>query len=162
MKLLDKFTQTFGFTPTESKVVLFLALTLVLGAGLKFFKASSSSGPLFDYSSSDSIFAARSRLLSDTNSTLDDEDRLEEQSGISSIQKSETQSATLGLKSINLNSATKDELIRLPGIGEAIAERIILYREENGPFVSIEDLMNIKGIGSKKFERIAPYCTLGK
>lgn len=54
----------------------------------------------------------------------------------------------------NLNTATKDELMMLPGIGEVSAERIIEARESISPFSYIEDLMNVKGIGDKKFEAV--------
>jgi len=52
---------------------------------------------------------------------------------------------------INVNVCTKEELTSLPGIGDAIADRIIEYREST-PFSSVEDLMNVSGIGEKKFE----------
>lgn len=53
---------------------------------------------------------------------------------------------------VNINTATLEQLDTLPGVGEATANKIITYREENGGFKSIEDLKNVKGIGDKKFE----------
>ena len=54
----------------------------------------------------------------------------------------------------NINSATKIELIQLPGIGDTTADKIIAYREEHGGFSSIEELMNVPGIGQTKFESL--------
>jgi competence protein ComEA len=62
---------------------------------------------------------------------------------------------------INLNSATVADLDTLPGIGSAIAQRIVDYRIANGPFKSIDDLRNVKGIGAALFEKIAPLVTIG-
>ncbi len=55
---------------------------------------------------------------------------------------------------INLNTATKNELMTINGIGEVTAGKIIEYREENGDFIYISDLKNIKGIGDKTFEKL--------
>ncbi|PNV79771.1 MAG: competence protein ComEA, partial [Dictyoglomus turgidum] len=60
---------------------------------------------------------------------------------------------------VNINTASKEELESLPGIGPTLAQRIIEYREENGPFGSAEDLLNVKGIGEKKLERIRDQIT---
>lgn len=57
---------------------------------------------------------------------------------------------------VNLNTATKAELMSLPGVGEVIAERILEYRRQKR-FETPEELMEVKGIGPKKFERIRPY-----
>ena len=51
---------------------------------------------------------------------------------------------------INVNTASVDELVLLPGIGPATAKRIVEYREEHGPFRRIEDLMNVRGIGRER------------
>ena len=53
---------------------------------------------------------------------------------------------------ININKASVDDLMQLKGIGQKYAERIVEYREKNGLFKQIEDIMNVKGIGSKIFE----------
>lgn len=52
---------------------------------------------------------------------------------------------------LNLNTATLQELIALPGIGEVLANRILTYRAENGPFRTATELMNVSGIGEKTF-----------
>lgn len=62
---------------------------------------------------------------------------------------------------ININSATAAELEELPRIGEALAGRIITFREENGPFRSIEDLGNVSGIGEKMLEALRPLVKVG-
>lgn len=55
---------------------------------------------------------------------------------------------------ININTASAKELEELPGIGKVLAERIVSFRETNGPFKSIEDIKKVSGIGEKKFEAI--------
>ena len=59
-----------------------------------------------------------------------------------------------------LNKATAKELESLPGIGPAIAERIVAYRTEQGKFSEISELMNVKGIGEKKMAQLRPHLTL--
>lgn len=61
---------------------------------------------------------------------------------------------------INVNKATMEELMSLPYIGEVKAKAIIEYRNKNGPFKTIEELLNIKGIGEKTLEKIRPFITV--
>jgi len=61
---------------------------------------------------------------------------------------------------INLNTATKEELMQIDGIGEQTALKIIAYRDEIGGFTSLEQLMDIDGIGEKKFAAWSRYLTL--
>ena len=61
---------------------------------------------------------------------------------------------------ININTASIDDLTKLPGVGKATAQRIIDYRAQNGTFEDIEDLKKIKGIGKAKFEKMAPKITI--
>lgn len=61
---------------------------------------------------------------------------------------------------ININRATKAEFDSLAGIGPVIASRIINYRNTNGPFLALDDLLKVSGIGSKTLERIRPRLSL--
>ena len=61
---------------------------------------------------------------------------------------------------ININEAMLEELITLPGIGETRASSIISFREKNGPFDKIEDIMNVSGIKEAAFEKIQAYITV--
>jgi len=62
---------------------------------------------------------------------------------------------------ININTASKEELETLPGIGEVLSQRIIDYRRTNGYFKSIEEIKEVSGIGEKKFEAIKDLITVG-
>lgn len=61
---------------------------------------------------------------------------------------------------LNINTALVNDLDLLPGIGPSLAQSIIAFRDANGPFVSLEDLMGVPGIGSRTFEAIRPFITL--
>jgi competence protein ComEA len=61
---------------------------------------------------------------------------------------------------VNLNTATQAQLESLPGIGAKVAERILEYRQKNGQFKKIEDLMNVQGIGEKSFLKLKPLLTV--
>ena len=62
---------------------------------------------------------------------------------------------------LNLNTATKDDLVALPGIGPAKAQAIVDYRNQHGPFRSLDELRKVKGIGEKLFLQLKPDLTLG-
>ena len=63
---------------------------------------------------------------------------------------------TVTIDKININTATKDELMELPGVGDKTADKIIAYRE-NKQFASIEEIMDVKGIGEGKFADMKDY-----
>lgn len=62
---------------------------------------------------------------------------------------------------IDLNAADTYDLDQLPGIGPAKAEAILAYREEHGPFQSVDDLLSVSGIGEVTLENLRPYVTAG-
>lgn len=61
---------------------------------------------------------------------------------------------------VNLNTASVEELVTINGISQTLAERIVAYRNENGEFKTLEELMNVVGIGTKTYEKIRDSLTL--
>jgi competence protein ComEA len=62
---------------------------------------------------------------------------------------------------ININTASATELQRLPGIGAKTAGRVIEYRQKNGPFKKVEELMNVRGVGEKNFLKLKTQISVG-
>ncbi len=82
-------------------------------------------------------------------------------SSSSSSKKNNTPTkVTAGSAPININTAGRYELMRLPGVGEAAADKIIAYRDSNGSFSRIEDIMLVSSIGEKKFEKMRDFITV--
>ncbi len=65
-----------------------------------------------------------------------------------------------GKRVVNINTADAAKLAFLPRVGPAVAERIVAYRKDNGPFKSTEDLMHVRGIGEKTYTLLKPYLAL--
>ena len=128
-----------AMTRSEQMVILFLSTTLVVGAGIRLYQETYPSRREFDYRTVDSSFAAFQEELAP--------DSVQQKSGHPG-------------KLVNINTASKDELIALPGIGQALAERILLFRGNRGKFRSAEDLQKVKGISKKKFEKLKPFVTV--
>jgi competence protein ComEA len=58
---------------------------------------------------------------------------------------------------LDLNSASAEQLTEIPGIGKVMAQRIVEWRDQNGPYRRVEDLLKVKGIGEKSFQKLRPY-----
>ena len=70
--------------------------------------------------------------------------------------------ASLAHAALNLNTATKEELVALSGIGPAKAQAILDYRTQHGGFKSVDELKDVKGIGARRFEKLKPELTVGQ
>ena len=77
-----------------------------------------------------------------------------------SAQASNRGAAKAAVGTVNLNTASAAEFEGLPGIGAKTAARIIEYRQKNGPFKKVEDLMNVRGIGEKNFLKLKPQIAV--
>ncbi len=154
--------QKLGLSPIEFRLILFVFFSFIFGLALnQLFNISAKSKLLeFDYSYQDSIFF---------DSNDENKEEITEISNSNVVSKREVLDFNTAKfknisnkilpaeKSIDLNRATKSELMNLPGIGEKTAEAIIAMREKIGKFRKLEELKKVKGIGDKKFEKIIKY-----
>jgi competence protein ComEA len=69
-------------------------------------------------------------------------------------------STSIAIAAVNLNTATKDDLDKVKGIGPVKAQSIIDYRKKNGPFKSVDELENVKGFGSKSVNKVRSELTV--
>lgn len=136
MNAFRRLLEYLAFTKNEQKVFLFLTVVLLAGVAVKAYKAyiAPPERTMFDYTRADSLFLARSSVAADDSAGM-----------------------AAAPAVIELNSASKEQLMSLPGIGEAMAERIMLHRQEKGPFRRVEELRKVKGIGEKKFAQLKPH-----
>lgn len=81
----------------------------------------------------------------------------EELTSSESITETESEATVPEALWVNINTADKEELSRLEGIGSATADKIIRYRNDNGSFCSVDELINVSGIGEKKLEALRPF-----
>ena len=142
---MKRIAEWLALTKTERNVIFFLACTLLCGFAIRLGQKAFSSSPHFDYHAQDSTFAALSAAPDDTTEKGDraaDEERPAVRHG-----------------RVNINEATKEQLIDLPGIGEILAARILEHRSREGKFSTIEDLRDIKGLTKKRLEKIKPLIS---
>jgi competence protein ComEA len=144
MRLLHTLHDRLGFTPAELRAVLLLALALVVGTAVRLLRvpaAAEAPATPASYATLDSLFAARSRTTIHTPGTPTGRQR----------------KRSPAARSVDINRATLDELLTLPGIGPVNARRILDYRAAHGPFRSVEALAEVRGIGPRTLQRLRPF-----
>jgi comEA protein len=158
MNVLHSLQSKVGFTRKEAIAIITLSSTFLAGLGIRWLQkresAETPNAARFTYAAEDSMYAASS----EPNTIQRSEAGLVKKPAMSAA--SSGKKHTLTTTPINLNTATKLELTRLPGIGESYADRIIAYRATHGRFISVDELSNVKGIGVKKVEQLRPFVSV--
>ena len=140
-------------SPTEKKGLLVLFGIIFIGFIFQWSQPYLVKTDLYDYSIQDSLFKSMA-----TDSTAGPAVQSEKEESSKPKTKHKTgKTGELEPGSININTALQSELEKLPRIGPAIARNIIEYRETNGPFKKIEDLVKVNRIGKKTLELIKPF-----
>ena len=151
----------FNFTPSEIKALLFVIIVLLVSGTYQLISPHKSLQPSFDYTKSDSIF----KRLSNDTIPFENMNDINSEEVIKSIKtekkniKSPEKEILLPF-SININTASEKELQKLPRIGPAMSKRIAEYRDTNGKFIKIDDLLYVKGIGEKTLAKLKPYLII--
>jgi competence ComEA-like helix-hairpin-helix protein len=165
IKELKKIANRMGFTSSEARVILFICLVFLTGLTIKYFiDTGNNDEPAgFDYSKEDSTFnyyrntddsLSKSLILSDKKVDYERE--------LLDFSENELSSEKDGVhhlsgEIININTADSQTLTRLPGIGIKTAEKIIELRLKRQRFNSVEELLEVKGIGKKKLDDIREF-----
>lgn len=142
-RLIQKIQESLALTKNESKIIAFLAFGMLLGGVVRLWQVHGKI-PDYNYRQTDEIFYESSSRVDSIISAEEETLKV----------KSSTQHKKAPASPIDINSASIEDLSSLPGIGKATAERIVEYRKTQGKFVTIEDLMRVKGIGEKKFQKL--------
>jgi len=168
MKILKKISDKIGFTETESRIIIFLLSTLLLGIIINIIKSKSDKPNLleFDYSKEDSTFYNVSINPNDEDGLQKNtQKRVESKSELSDFrnakkEKNKASDSFPAANKLDINKAGLNEFAELPGIGIKTAQNIIDYRNKIGRFNSIENLLDVKGIGKSKFEKIKNFISV--
>lgn len=100
------------------------------------------------------------KIPSSSDEEIGDEEIIDNRSGENIIVEENTISSNKNNQIVNINKATEKEFQSLPGIGPSLASKIVEYRSQKGKFESIEDIKNVTGIGSSKYENIKDLITV--
>lgn len=142
-----------NLTRQERMVVNFLVVFFLIGGLIQIYKGKFKSVSEIDYTTSEE----ESKKFKEMSAIVDSMYVLEKSRVQSEKNSRQVEQVR---KLVNINTATKEELIQIPNVGPVTAERIILYRIENDGFKSIDELLKVKGIGEKTLEKIRGEVTI--
>ena len=134
------FRGPIGFTPVESRIAAGLAALVLVGTGMLLARQLTRSTPQVYFETYTIPVAAQADSMARRSPNLDGHTKPPPASQVGDR--------------LNINAADYAELLRLPGIGPVLATRIIEYRDRNGPFLAVDSLIKVSGIGPKKLQAI--------
>lgn len=136
----------WGLTRQEQRVALFLLTTFAIGCVVLWWRQQRPAPPVPQRVLKE--FAERSAMA------------LPQRLDADALQIEERKASPAPLAPVDINTATATELMKLPGIGAVMAQRIVDYRSMSGSFSKTDDLLKVKGIGKKTFEKLAPFIVV--
>ena len=167
---LRKISEKTGFTLLEIKVLLFLLIIFIAGLGIKSLIINTNSARnkiVYDYSEQDSLFLnLKAQNEPVKNGVKASDKNVDYKQEVLDFREPEfnrdDSEKELSEKSININTAGKESLMLLPGIGPKTADKIIEYRQRTGKFKELIELLDVYGIGNSKFSKIKKYLYIEK
>lgn len=163
---INRLQEVFGVTKNEVIAVILIISGLAVGLIIRYNPFAPIHPTEYDSALSQKVYWILDSIAESENQTLKDinvqtNQIIEQGDTLRAIARYLSKKKELPKSKINIAIALKAELMRLPGVGEKMAEKILEYRKST-PFTSTQDLMNVKGIGKKKFEKIEPYIIFEK
>lgn len=134
----------WGFTRAEQRAILFLLVTFALGSAVLWYRRSLPPPPV------DSALLDTLRVYSQHSAPA----------ALPPAGRDTVKTQTKPLVPVNLNTATMEDLIGLPGVGEVLAKRILDYRAQHGKFARVEELEKVKGFGKSKMQALRDHVVL--
>lgn len=135
-----------GFTRQEQRAILFLLVSFGVGSAVLWYRRNLPPPPV-EQVLLDSLQVHARHLAPDTQ-------RVEERVTLKGTKRNAPQ------RPVDLNTATLEDLVALPGIGEVLAQRILEYRKQHGKFSRIEELEKVKGLGASKLQALKEHVVV--
>lgn len=169
-KILESISLKLRFTKIEVKTLIFVFCVFIFGLIVNYGKLKIIEKPKrnFSYSFHDSLFKAiENKKSAESESSKKKEKRVDSKAELSDFSNKKLVSKKERISnfeefSININEATEKVLTKLPGIGPKTAAKIVALRQQKNGFNSLKDLLDVKGIGTKKLNKIKKYLYLEK